>query len=99
MLFIEMATKRGLRDGLKPGPMFDFRLDFVSSIVTSGHKWIGAPMLCGVYLTQNKFRMKPPSATPTYIGSPDTTFAGSGIVAFHVLFCGHTSVHIRTRNR
>ena len=77
MPFIEMAAKHGLQDGLKPGPMFDFRLDFVSSIVTSGHKWIGAPMPCGVYLTRNKFRMKPPSATPTYIGSPDTTFAGS----------------------
>ena len=77
MPFVEMASENGLRDGMKPGPKFDFRLDFVSSIVTSGHKWIGAPFPCGVFMTRNKYRIKPPSSTPTYIGSPDTTFAGS----------------------
>ena len=76
MPFIEMAAKNGLRD-MKPGPKFDFRLEFVSSIVTSGHKWIGAPMPCGVYMMRNKYRIKPPDNTPIYIGSPDTTFAGS----------------------
>ena len=29
-----------------PPPIFDFRLPFVSSICTSGHKWIGAPWPC-----------------------------------------------------
>ena len=46
MPFVEMASENGLRDGMKPGPKFDFRLDFVSSIVTSGHQWIGAPFPC-----------------------------------------------------
>ena len=77
MPFIRMAAKNGLREGMKPGPKFDFRLDFVSSIVTSGHKWIGSPAPCGVYLMRNKYRIKPPDNTPIYIGSPDTTFAGS----------------------
>ena len=77
MPFIEMAAKNGLRTGMKPGPVFDFRLDFVSSIVTSGHKWIGAPMPCGVYLMRNKYRIHSPEDIPIYVGSPDTTFAGS----------------------
>ena len=77
MPFVEMAAKNGLREGMKPGPKFDFRLNFVSSIVTSGHKWIGAPTPCGVYMMRNKYRIKPPENTPIYIGSPDTTFAGS----------------------
>lgn len=77
MPFIRMAAKTKLREGLKPGPEFDFSLDCVSSIVTSGHKWIGAPIPCGVYLMRNKYRIKPPEDTPTYVGSPDTTFAGS----------------------
>ena len=36
MPFLEMAHKNGLT-AIKPGPVFDFRLDFVMSIVTSGH--------------------------------------------------------------
>ena len=48
MLFLEMAAKNGLLDNLEPGPVFDFRLDHVASIVTSGHKWIGAPWPCGI---------------------------------------------------
>ena len=45
--------------------------------MTSGHKWIGAPIPCGVYLMRNKYRIMPPDDTPIYVGSPDTTFAGS----------------------
>ena len=52
MPFLEMAYKNGLTD-IKPGPMFDFRLDFISSIVTSGHKWIGSPWPCGIYITKS----------------------------------------------
>jgi histidine decarboxylase len=77
MPFIRMAAENSLREGMKPGPQFDFQLDFVTSIVTSGHKWIGSPAPCGVYLMRNNFRIKPPDNTPIYIGSPDTTFAGS----------------------
>ncbi|EJI1277746.1 TPA: glutamate decarboxylase [Vibrio vulnificus] len=58
------------------GPDFDFRNPMVHSIVTSGHKWPGAPWPTGVYMTKHQFMVSPPD-NPTYIGSPDTTFAGS----------------------
>ena len=40
--FLEMAHKKCLTD-VKSHSAFDFRLDFIMSIVTSGHKWIGVP--------------------------------------------------------
>lgn len=74
MPFLEMAKKRGL---LKEHvPEFDFRLPYVHSIAMSGHKWIGAPWPCGVYMTKRKYQLKPPD-NPEYIGSDDSTFAGS----------------------
>lgn len=74
MPFLEMAHDSGKI--ARRGPNFDFRLPFVHSIVMSGHKWIGAPWPCGVYMTRTKYLLRPPSV-PEYIGSPDTTFAGS----------------------
>ena len=74
MNFLEMAHKHGETD--KVGPVFDFRLPFVCSITTSGHKWMGSPWACGVFMTRRKLVLKPPSI-PNYVGSPDTTFAGS----------------------
>lgn len=56
-------------------PQFDFQQP-VHSISMSGHKWIGAPWPCGVYMTRTKLQMRPPG-NPEYIGSFDTTFAGS----------------------
>lgn len=93
MPFLEMAAKSGLRGDLEPGPVFDFRLDFVASIVTSGHKWIGAPWPCGIYMTRNKYRIKPPQNTPTIIGSPDTTFAGSRNAVSSALLWTYISTH------
>lgn len=57
-------------------PNFDFSNPMVHSIVTSGHKWPGAPWPTGVYMTKQQFMVSPPD-NPEYIGSPDTTFAGS----------------------
>src|SRR6185312_12390079 len=74
MPFIEMAHNAGLIK--HRGPNFDFRLPFVHSLVVSGHKWIGAPWPCGIFMTKTKLQMKPPD-DPEYVGSPDTTFAGS----------------------
>lgn len=74
MPFIEMAYSEGLYP--QRGPNFDFRLPFVHSISMSGHKWIGAPWPCGIYMTKNKYQLRPPD-DPEYLGSPDTTFAGS----------------------
>lgn len=56
--------------------IFDFRIPEVHSIVMSGHKWIGAPFPCGIFMTKVKYQLMPPD-DPMYIGSPDTTFAGS----------------------
>lgn len=74
MPFVEMAYKR--QQIKQRGPNFDFRLPFVNSISMSGHKWIGAPWPCGIYITKTKFQLRPPD-DPEYLGSPDTTFAGS----------------------
>jgi histidine decarboxylase len=74
MPFVEMAHNAGRLPG--QGPKFDFRLPFVHSIAMSGHKWIGAPWPCGIYMTKTKLQLKPPSR-PEYVGAPDTTFAGS----------------------
>ncbi|KAI5081104.1 hypothetical protein GOP47_0004287 [Adiantum capillus-veneris] len=74
MPYIEMAYCGGLVD--KKGPIFDFRLPMVHSIAMSGHKWIGSPAPCGLYMTKTKYQMNPPEI-PEYIGTPDTTFAGS----------------------
>jgi len=56
--------------------IFDFQLDFVCSIVTSTHKWIGAPWPCGVYLTRSSLQLLPPLDI-SFLEIPDTTFAGS----------------------
>ncbi|MCF8127596.1 MAG: histidine decarboxylase [Deltaproteobacteria bacterium] len=72
--FIEKAHNEGLTDA--KAPIFDFRLPFVHSISTSGHKWPGAPWATGLIMTKVKYQVIPPS-DPEYIGSGDTTFAGS----------------------
>jgi histidine decarboxylase len=74
MPFIEMAYNMGKIS--QRGLNFDFRLPFVHSIAMSGHKWIGAPLPCGIYMTKTKYQLRPPD-DPEYIGSQDTTFAGS----------------------
>jgi|SRR5579884_3600755 len=74
MPFLEMAHKAGKIK--QSGPKFDFRLPYVHSITMSGHKWLGAPRPCGVYMSKTKYLLLPPSR-PHYIGSRDTTLAGS----------------------
>ena len=74
MPFLEMANKKD--PSVKHGPIFDFRLPGVNSIVMSGHKWPGAPWPCGIFMTKVKYQITPP-ADPEYLGSPDSTFAGS----------------------
>lgn len=82
MPFIEAAHGSKLLDETgtpimpKRGPNFDFRLPFVHSISMSGHKWIGAPVPCGIYMSKTVYQLMPPEI-PMYIGTADTTFAGS----------------------
>lgn len=73
MPYIDMAYRQ--RRFPSPAPPFDFCLP-IHSISMSGHKWVGAPWPCGVYMTRTKLQMRPPG-DPEYIGSADTTFAGS----------------------
>jgi histidine decarboxylase len=75
---IEMALNEGRLDAPEnyEFPVFDFRIEEIHSIVMSGHKWIGAPWPCGVFMTKVKYQLQPPD-NPEYIGSLDTTFAGS----------------------
>lgn len=68
--FLEMAYKNGLTDVQPPSP-FDFRNDFVTSIVMSGHKFIGTPWPCGVYLVRHSEQIV--TWGSTWNGSPDTT--------------------------
>ena len=56
MPFLEMAYKNDLTD-IKPASTFDFRLDFILSIVMSGHKYIGTPWPCGVYLYSERDKL------------------------------------------
>ena len=79
MPFIKMApNKPGVKNVAipDPAPDFDFKIPYVCSIITSGHKWPGAPWPCGIYMTKTGLQLLPPS-DPAYIGSPDTTFGGS----------------------
>ena len=74
--FLRMAYENGLTE-LKPPPIFSFELDFVSSIVTSGHKWIGAPWPCGIYISKTEFQLRPhEKAQISYFDSPDLTLTG-----------------------
>ena len=71
MPFLEMAYNNGLTS-IKPTSVFDFRLDFISSIVTSGHKFIGTPWPSGIYLTRNS-ALCPTKTSISVTGSSDTT--------------------------
>ena len=79
MPYIEKALKQKLIK--KPTkdykfPIFDFRIKEIHSISMSGHKYIGSPWPTGIYMSKVKYQLKPVD-DPMYIGSPDTTFAGS----------------------
>ncbi|MGN7613313.1 pyridoxal-dependent decarboxylase [Magnetococcales bacterium HHB-1] len=88
--FIEMAYNQGKLK--EKGPMFDFRNDAVMSIVSSLHKWIGAPWPSGVYMTKVAYQLQPPS-TAGYIGSPDTTFGGSRTAFSPLIYWDYIARH------
>jgi len=81
MPFVNMAMKSGqLNKNNFPEydlkfPEFDFSLPYINSIVTSGHKFLGAPTPCGIYMSRHKYLAT--TTTPEYIGSTDSTLAGS----------------------
>jgi len=79
---------------MPPIPPFDFSIEHVFSMVMSGHKWIGAPWPCGIYMTKVKYQLEPPDM-PEYIGSLDTTFAGSRNGFSSVILWDHLARHSR----
>lgn len=60
---------------LDPRPPFDFS-DGADSVSISGHKFLGAPMPCGVVLAR-KHNVSRIARSVDYIGSLDTTISGS----------------------
>ncbi|MFI1258921.1 histidine decarboxylase [Streptomyces netropsis] len=72
--YLEKARDSGLIETAPP--VFDFRIPEVSSIVTSGHKYPGAPVPTGIYMSRAGSKLRPPS-DPAVVSSPDSTFAGS----------------------
>ncbi|MER6735958.1 pyridoxal-dependent decarboxylase [Streptomyces puniciscabiei] len=72
--YLQMARDAGMVD--QAPPVFDFRLADVHSLTMSGHKWMGTPWACGVFMTRTGLQMTPPKSSE-YIGAADTTFAGS----------------------
>ncbi|NYH77708.1 histidine decarboxylase [Actinopolyspora biskrensis] len=72
MPYVETGYRQGRSE--RCGPLFDFRVEEVTSIVCSGHKYLGAPWPCGVYLTRNGGSG---ASEPTIVGSPDSTLGGS----------------------
>lgn len=63
------------KNDLDTYPDFDFEYLDIQSMVVSGHKWLGAPMPCGVFMTKNRYLLT--SDLPDYVGSLDSTLAGS----------------------
>ena len=57
-------------------PIFDFRLP-IHSVAFSGHKIIGTPIICGVFMTLFDYLAYGNARQVEYIGSVDTTLAGS----------------------
>ena len=91
MPFIHMAFNQG-RTTIKPPPVFDFWLPFVCSICASGHKFPEAPWPLGIFMTKTGLQLLPPT-TLEYIGSPDTTFAGSRNGLSSLIWWTHISDH------
>lgn len=60
---------------IEPKPAFDF-LDGADSVAVSGHKFLGAPMPCGVVIARKR-HVERISHSIGYIGCMDTTITGS----------------------
>jgi histidine decarboxylase len=71
----DAALDGGYAPFLEPRPKFDFA-DGADSISVSGHKFLGAPMPCGVVVAR-KHNVQRIARAIDYIGSLDTTITGS----------------------
>ncbi|MEO9169723.1 MAG: histidine decarboxylase [Candidatus Baltobacteraceae bacterium] len=71
----DAALSGGYAGFLDPRPHYDFE-DGADSIAVSGHKFLGAPMPCGVVIARKRNVQRIARAID-YIGSLDTTISGS----------------------
>ena len=85
MPFLEMAHRKGLI-AEKPGPVFDFRLDFMTSLAANFHTWGGTPWHCAVYMTRSSHQLR---NTISYFGFFDTVLSGARNVLSIVLLWAH----------
>ncbi|XP_024526068.1 uncharacterized protein LOC9655838 [Selaginella moellendorffii] len=70
--YLKLAAEEGCKfedgDAVEVAPEFDFSLDAVHSISMSGHKWMGAPIPCGLFMSKRRYQINPPS-NPIYTHS------------------------------
>ena len=91
MPFHQMAYNKGCTD-VEPASIFDFRLPYVCSITTSGHKFPGSPVPTGIFMTKTGLLIS--SDLPaTTIGCPDTTFSGSRSGLAAIIWWTYISTH------
>ena len=92
MPFHQMAFIKGRTD-VTPGPIFDFRLPFVCSISTSGHKFPGSPIPTGIFMTKTGLLISSDLPTVGYLGCPDTTLSVSRSAIAAVIWWTYISSH------
>jgi histidine decarboxylase len=71
----DAALSGGYAGFLEPRPHYDFE-DGADSVAVSGHKFLGAPIPCGVVIAR-KQNVQRIARAIDYIGSLDTTISGS----------------------
>ena len=71
----DAALAGGYAAYLEPRPAWDFA-DGADSVAISGHKFLGAPIPCGIVIAR-KHNVQRIARTIDYIGSLDTTITGS----------------------
>ena len=90
MPFIEMGHRQGMiKDA--PGPVFDFRLEGVSSIAVSVSKHIGGPWPSGFYLTRTGMQLVLPSSCSQQTPVLEPTFSCSRNGHVSALLWSHIS--------
>lgn len=72
---VDAALYGPLLTWIDGAPLFDFRLP-IHTLSFSGHKFLGAPIPCGVVLSHSD-PVRPFDGSAEYVGSLDTTLAGS----------------------
>ena len=92
MPFHQMAYNKGCTD-VKPASIFDFRLPYVCSITTSGHKFPGSPVPTGIFMTKTGLLMSSGFTGTTCIGCPDTTLSGSRSGLAAIIWWTYISTH------